>query len=132
MLATVFFAAGTPMLLAGDEFGRTQRGNNNAYCQDNEISWLDWQAAARPDNAAFAAYRRAADCLAPGARGFALPELSAWRREPAPGVNDIAWFDEQGGGISPAAWNDPEQRTLMLRRAAANARRDGDDLHAAA
>ena len=38
MLATVFFAAGTPMLLAGDEFGRTQDGNNNAYCQDNELS----------------------------------------------------------------------------------------------
>ena len=36
------------MLLAGDEFGRTQHGNNNAYCQDNEISWLDWTAAARP------------------------------------------------------------------------------------
>ena len=42
MLATVMFAHGTPMLLGGDEFGRTQRGNNNAYCQDNEISWLDW------------------------------------------------------------------------------------------
>ena len=50
LLATVFFSHGTPMLLAGDEFGRTQRGNNNAYAQDNEISWLDWtqaQSAAR-------------------------------------------------------------------------------------
>ena len=42
MLATLFLSQGTPMLLAGDEFGRTQGGNNNAYCQDNEISWLDW------------------------------------------------------------------------------------------
>ena len=48
MLATVFLAAGTPMLLAGDEFGRTQGGNNNAYCQDNEMSWLDWSMAASP------------------------------------------------------------------------------------
>ena len=40
MLATLLFAQGTPMMLAGDEFGRTQGGNNNAYCQDNEISWL--------------------------------------------------------------------------------------------
>ena len=40
--------------------------------------------------------------------------------EPLPGVQDIAWFDEQGGGISPEAWNDPQQRTLMLRRAAAD------------
>ena len=45
MLATVMFADGTPMLLAGDEFGRTQQGNNNAYCQDNEISWMDWAMA---------------------------------------------------------------------------------------
>ena len=42
MLTTLFVSSGTPMLLAGDEFGRTQEGNNNAYCQDNEISWLDW------------------------------------------------------------------------------------------
>ncbi len=42
MLATLLLSQGTPMLLAGDEFGRTQHGNNNAYCQDNEISWLDW------------------------------------------------------------------------------------------
>ena len=43
VLATLLLSQGTPMLLAGDEFGRTQRGNNNAYCQDNEISWLDWR-----------------------------------------------------------------------------------------
>jgi glycogen operon protein len=42
MIGTLLLAQGTPMLLAGDEFGRTQKGNNNAYCQDNEISWLDW------------------------------------------------------------------------------------------
>ena len=42
MLATLLFSQGTPMILAGDEFGRTQRGNNNAYAQDNEISWIDW------------------------------------------------------------------------------------------
>jgi isoamylase len=46
-LATLLLSQGTPMLVAGDEFGRTQYGNNNAYCQDNEISWLDWEAAAK-------------------------------------------------------------------------------------
>lgn len=45
-VATLFFSQGVPMLLAGDEFGRTQHGNNNAYCQDNEISWLDWKFTA--------------------------------------------------------------------------------------
>ncbi len=43
LLATVLFSQGVPMLRGGDEFGGTQRGNNNAYCQDNEISWLDWK-----------------------------------------------------------------------------------------
>jgi len=47
LLATLLLSQGTPMLLAGDEFGRTQRGNNNAYCQDDEISWLDWNFGAR-------------------------------------------------------------------------------------
>ncbi len=56
MLATVFLAAGTPMLLAGDEFGRTQGGNNNAYCQDNEVSWLDWSMAASPPGLALTDY----------------------------------------------------------------------------
>jgi pullulanase/glycogen debranching enzyme len=42
LLSTLFLSQGVPMLQAGDEFGRTQRGNNNAYCQDNEISWIDW------------------------------------------------------------------------------------------
>ena len=47
LLATLLLSQGTPMLLGGDEFGRTQQGNNNAYCQDNEISWLDWRGIGR-------------------------------------------------------------------------------------
>ena len=43
MLATLMLSRGTPMLVAGDEFARSQQGNNNAYCQDNEISWIDWE-----------------------------------------------------------------------------------------
>jgi isoamylase len=120
MLATVFFAAGTPMLLAGDERGRTQHGNNNAYCQDNEISWLDWQAAARPDNTALAAYVARLSALRHAHPVLRWPDFLHGTAEPASSVRDIAWFDEQGGGISPEAWNDPQQRTLMLRRAAEN------------
>jgi isoamylase len=116
MLATVFFASGTPMLLAGDEFGRTQGGNNNAYCQDNEVSWLDWRQAASPAGAALIAY---------------VTRLAAIRRQhpvlrstlflhgnvhPAPGIADIAWFDDRASSISAEAWNDLDQRTLVLRR----------------
>jgi isoamylase len=49
ILATLFLSLGVPLLLAGDEFGRTQRGNNNAYCQDNEISWVDWSGRREAD-----------------------------------------------------------------------------------
>src|SRR6185437_3195648 len=49
LMATLLLSLGVPMLVAGDEFGRTQQGNNNAYCQDNEISWLDWQQV-RPED----------------------------------------------------------------------------------
>jgi isoamylase len=121
LLATVFLSAGTPMLLAGDEFGRTQQGNNNAYCQDNEISWVNWHLAATPSGEALIDY---------------VARLIALRREhpvlrckvflhgiehPTPDISDIAWFDETGGTISAAAWNDREQRTLILRRADKNA-----------
>ncbi len=56
LLATLFLAQGTPMLLGGDEFGRTQDGNNNAYCQDNEISWIDWGLLDRPEGRALTAF----------------------------------------------------------------------------
>ena len=63
MLATLLLSQGTPMLLAGDEFGRTQNGNNNAYCQDNEISWVDWNLAKK--HAETLAFTRNADRAAP-------------------------------------------------------------------
>jgi isoamylase len=49
-LATLLLSQGVPMLLAGDEVGRTQRGNNNAYCQDNDLSWFNWDLAWLPEN----------------------------------------------------------------------------------
>ena len=52
MLATLLFSQGTPMMLGGDEFGRTQQGNNNAYCQDSDISWFDWNFERRRQRAA--------------------------------------------------------------------------------
>ena len=77
MLATVFFSHGTPMLLAGDEFGRTQHGNNNAYCQDNEISWLDWKQARIAARARARRLCGAADAVAARESGAALPPLPA-------------------------------------------------------
>ena len=65
MLATLLFSQGTPMLLAGDEFARTQNGNNNAYCQDNEISWIDWEGIDE-DGIELLEFTRKLDPAAPG------------------------------------------------------------------
>jgi isoamylase len=117
MLASLFLSQGTPMLLAGDEFGRTQQGNNNAYCQDNEISWVDWKLAetdAGKELTAFVAHLTALRRQHPVLR---CSRFLHGKDEPAPGIIDIAWFDEQGEIISSDAWNDPHLRTLALRRA---------------
>jgi glycogen operon protein len=117
LLATVFLAQGTPMLMAGDEFGRTQNGNNNAYCQDNETSWIDWTLAESDEGRLLTDF--AARVIALRHRHLALryTNFLHGRDKPAPDVLDIAWFDEQGQVVSPDAWNNPHERTLVLRRA---------------
>ena len=116
ILTSLFLSQGTPMLLAGDEFGRSQAGNNNAYCQDNEISWLDWTLA---DTAAGKELSALVTRLARLRHQYPILRCDKFlhgRDEPAPGLIDIAWFDEQGQIISSDAWNDPQRRTLVLRR----------------
>jgi glycogen operon protein len=117
MLATMLTSAGTPMILGGDEVNRTQRGNNNAYCQDNEISWLDWERAATPEAQRLFAF--VARCIALRKRLAPLrpARFLHGEAEPHPGLPDIAWFDQLGRAMTPEAWNEPEARTLALRRA---------------
>ncbi|MGE0714940.1 MAG: glycogen debranching protein GlgX [Alphaproteobacteria bacterium] len=117
ILATVLFAHGTPMLLAGDEFGRTQGGNNNAYCQDNAVSWLDWEAASGPDATLLTAFVARAIGLRHRYPVLRCRYFLHGRGEPIPGVRDIEWFGADGGPIPPEAWNDPEERALVLLRA---------------
>jgi pullulanase/glycogen debranching enzyme len=120
ILAAVFFAQGTPMLLAGDEFGRTQRGNNNAYCQDNELSWLEWKRSGSPEGegltkfvARLLALRRAHPVLR-------CRHFMHGKEELAPGLADMSWFDQDGQPISEEDWNNPEERIIVLRRAERN------------
>ncbi len=117
MLVTLFSSLGTPMLLGGDEFGRSQDGNNNAYCQDNALNWFDWdQARSEPGRALTAfvarliALRKAYPALR--SRTFLYGQV-----EPAPGVLDVDWFDERGEHLSPDDWNNPDGRALAMRRA---------------
>ncbi len=117
MLMTIFMSLGTPMLMAGDEFGRTQKGNNNAYCQDNEISWVDWSlldSSAGAELSAFvcrlAEIRRKHPIIRSGAYLYGQQEL-------APGVHDLDWFDERGRTLSESDWENPDGRALVMRRA---------------
>lgn len=121
-LACVFLADGTPMLLAGDEFGNSQEGNNNAYCQDNSLSWLDWTQAQSDDGRELSRYaarlialRRAHPSTRAARYGDAGQEL-------APGVQAISWFDPAGAELDAAAW-ESEANAMVLRRAAC--REDG-------
>jgi isoamylase len=116
MLTTLFFSQGTPMLLAGDEIGRSQGGNNNAYCQDDEISWLDWKLAASPAGASLLGFTQ---------RLLALRKRLAIFRgdkflhglDVAPGLRDLDWLDERSQFLSKEDWANGEGRALTMRRA---------------
>jgi glycogen operon protein len=110
MLATLLFSQGTPMLLAGDEFGRTQRGNNNAYCQDNELSWIDWESAKGEEHKGIAFVRRLIEIRR------AHPVLR-WQhflhgRHETDGIKDISWVTAEGGEMTPEQWNLPSSHTV--------------------
>ncbi|MDD5564952.1 MAG: glycogen debranching protein GlgX [Thermoanaerobaculaceae bacterium] len=106
-ISHLLFAAGTPMILGGDEFYRTQRGNNNAYCQDNELSWFDWREVEA--NGEILAFFRAAieltrRCTILQRRRF----LDGGDRE-GDGVPDVVWY---GADLNAPAWDDPEARSV--------------------
>jgi len=128
LLATVFLSQGVPMLLAGDEFGRTQQGNNNAYCQDNEVSWIDWSLLER--NASLADFAH---------RLIDLRRSRLWLRrdtflkgsQRAATTRDVVWLHPSGREMTEADWNDSSLRALaVLMNAAASAKKtaDGGDL----
>ena len=121
MLATLFLAQGTPMLLAGDEFGRTQHGNNNAYCQDNETSWLDWTQADGAEGSALTDFVERIIALRHQPCGAALRQLLARPGRAGAGHPRHRLVREpRARPISHEAWNNPRGATLVLRRAGRN------------
>ncbi|MCV2488803.1 glycogen debranching protein GlgX [Geodermatophilus sp. YIM 151500] len=115
-LATLLLSTGVPMLTAGDEFGRTQQGNNNAYCQDNELSWMDWKAV---DEDLLAYVTRLIDLRrkAPALRQEAFFEGHELPGTELPGVGgtrDLAWFAPSGGQLTVADWFDTGLQTLGM------------------
>lgn len=110
LLSTLFASRGTIMLTAGDEFGRTQRGNNNAYAQDNEISWLDWTGrdiGLEDHVAALAVLRR----VVPALRSV---DLLTGQPLPGRGQPDVEWLSEAGRPLDTAGWNDSACRRLTM------------------
>lgn len=111
-MATLLLSQGTPMLLMGDEIGRSQNGNNNAYCQDNEINWLAWEGHEPEDLEFFDFVSRLVQLrrLHPRLR---VPQFL--HGQPVfEGIKDVTWLHPAGGEITPEQWQDPELRTLGL------------------
>lgn len=107
MLSTLLLSTGVPMLVAGDETGRTQGGNNNAYCQDNEISWLDWSLPQDPD---WASLRELTARLIALRRAHPVLRRRAFfsgRPQSAEGLRDLAWFTAQGREMTDGDWYSP-------------------------
>jgi isoamylase len=114
-LATLFLSQGVPMLLGGDEFARTQGGNNNAYCQDNEISWFDWDLNEQQ--------RQLLD-FTRGLIKFRKEHPVLRRRRffeglfvPGADIKDLTWFKLDGTEIMDEEWADPETRSMGMRLA---------------
>lgn len=111
MLASVLLAFGTPMMLAGDEHGRTQRGNNNAYAQDNDISWHDWSLALGPlgqSRTAFAQRLVALRHRIHGPLSINFPDSGPF------GDPHASWWSLWGHPLTHEEWEDPQLRTLGL------------------
>ncbi|MEQ8347780.1 MAG: glycogen debranching protein GlgX [Sneathiellaceae bacterium] len=112
LLATLLLSHGTPMLLMGDELGRSQQGNNNAYCQDNPTGWLDWEAANAEDRSfcAFVAH------LVRLRHDRPLLRSTRFRHgaETADGLRDAAWRRPDGAEMTAEDWHDPEGRAVAL------------------
>jgi isoamylase len=105
MLATLMLSFGIPMLLGGDEMGRTQQGNNNAYCQDNEITWFDW---AQPDEDLLAFTKQLV------ALRKAHPVFRRNRFLAGAEASELRWFTPAGAEMTGADWADPNVLAIAL------------------
>lgn len=114
LFTTLMVSAGTPMFVAGDEFGRTQYGNNNAYCQDSAISWIDWDWA--DDQVRLletCRYLIALRALHPVMRP---PTFAAGTPQPGDPLPDLTWFAASGKEMKDEDWSHPENRVFQMRR----------------
>ena len=110
LIATLLLSQGVPMISHGDELGRTQRGNNNAYCQDNEISWIEWNL----DPARRALFDFVCKMIHFRRAQPALRRRKYFQGRSIRGGKDVAWLSPDGGEMDDAAWSTGGTRTLGM------------------
>jgi glycogen operon protein len=111
-LATLFLSQGVPMLLAGDEWARTQNGNNNAYCQDNELSWLSWEHDAEQKQ--LLTLTKKLIQLRSDHPVFRRPKFFQGRRIRGSEIKDVMWFNPGGNELTEEEWTSPFVRCLGM------------------
>jgi glycogen operon protein len=112
LLATLLLSQGTPMILAGDEFGRTQNGNNNAYCQDNEISWIDWNFGEK--EVELAEFVRKVIVLRQSFPILRRTRFLTGEYNADLDVRDVRWLSPSGKDIEEKHWNDADARCFGM------------------
>jgi isoamylase len=111
LLTTLLLAQGTPMLTAGDEFGRTQNGNNNAYCQDNEVSWVHWDARTKDDETLIEFTAKLLE-LRRKHPVFRRSKFLTGKPVGDTGIKDVMWLTADGREMNTADWTSAAARTL--------------------
>ena len=111
MLTTLLLSFGTPMIVAGDEFMRTQLGNNNPYCQDNALTWIAWEGIT-DTNKQFASFVRKVVRLRKKLKIFERRKFFTGRSIDKSGYKDIAWYTEKGKEFEAGDWHDGNRRCL--------------------
>jgi isoamylase len=111
-LTTLFLSQGVPMLTGGDEWGRTQKGNNNAYCQDNEISWFDWTRDEKQNQ--FLDFTRKLIWFRKAHPAFRRSKFLRGRRIRGSEIRDVMWFNPGGSEMTDEEWASPFVRCLGM------------------
>ncbi len=111
MLATLLLSQGTPMLLAGDEHGNSQRGNNNAYAQDNAIGWLDWDDITA-EGKKLHAFVKKLITFRKDHEVLRAPAFMHGGKKDADGVKDITWVNAEGREQDAYDWRKTEDKSL--------------------
>ena len=112
LLTTLLFAQGVPMLLGGDEIGRSQQGNNNAYCQDNEVSWFDWDIG----ESGYDMRDFVRELIRVLKTNPILRRRGFFTGAPVPGTNtkDVTWIRSNGQEMNEEAWEDPYNQSIGM------------------